>query len=448
MKVVLPFGDYSRVVSSKDNFGWLASYLDNILPAVANTSVEIIDNTADDESVHASHMRPLLQYILRARSSVSVSLSREHSINIADMFPRTDSLTTLMYITYYTFNNMEKLIVDGQNRVITYPSLSRLYLLGQVDEQKRYFPPLMHAAPFPALVELHINMDYPFCDDLPFRGNEHCLRKTHIVLDPSTIRRLASSGFLLNSKRRALRSVVLGHGGEAVSSHTESAVYEGFFCKIVPMLQHLTIIEGTAMSQALLTLVSNRKEPLGLRTLSMFIDMSLTQCISLVQSLPSLERLFCRPLTLDAEFAGMDIQDVARQLRARYRPLGRRLRRILFKNISSDPSWETCACMLILADLCPHLTKITFPDDGNHRAEAVFTKIAESSALAGLKQSIVPPLKITIDRTHEFPIIRVNREVHRDCPALAESGPARSSSYTAQTMDDVTGHNFASAGNM
>ncbi|KAJ2060935.1 hypothetical protein GGH13_006695, partial [Coemansia sp. S155-1] len=72
------------------------------------------------------------------------------------------------------------------------PTLDRWYRLGltlprQADWERAQLPVFPGATPFPKLQWLMINIDYPFGDDTPFRGNASTLRSLYMVLYHTTV---------------------------------------------------------------------------------------------------------------------------------------------------------------------------------------------------------------------------------------------------------------------
>ncbi|KAJ2004356.1 hypothetical protein GGI04_002637 [Coemansia thaxteri] len=96
---------------------------------------------------------------------------------------------TLLFleITYKAMSHTERLFVDRDGSPVVYSKLQSLVFKTWDDELISYRPVADNAEPFPALRRLEVYMEYPFGDDVLFRGNSDTLRKVHLELDVQTV---------------------------------------------------------------------------------------------------------------------------------------------------------------------------------------------------------------------------------------------------------------------
>ncbi|KAJ2780100.1 hypothetical protein H4R18_003643 [Coemansia javaensis] len=438
MTVTIPFGDYSRVRGSERNFDWLAAYLARAIPCVSKTSLKIVDNASDDEDVHPARMRPLLRYMHSVGSSVNVTLLDESSISIADVFACDARLSALncrwdehwaetasimhanagtlrlLDISYYHYAGIERLLVDGWGRHMVYPALATLFLKADCEDTPAPIPPLEGAVPFPALEDLFMDMDYPFSDDTPVRGNGHSMRKAMLQLSAGAIRRLGSRSVLAKGGLRSLRTLTL-FGSQATDQDSDGGAFTRLYQTALPSVLHLCLPDDSIACRKFLAFVPERTKPLDLRSLVLNIrGFSLTRLIALLQSLPALERILCLPPVLDDEITEASVCKEASRLRSRYRPLSRRLKRIIIRDLYLAPGWAAGAFVLILADLCPHLDKFMFTTWHQH-VRAALAAIDTAAELVALKQAIVPRVALALSLTPSYSIIRIVRDDRSIC---------------------------------
>ncbi|KAJ1718726.1 hypothetical protein LPJ61_006497, partial [Coemansia biformis] len=84
-------------------------------------------------------------------------------------------------VYYDSYAALERLVVDGRGRPVTYPYLDALSLVPKAAGAPPPIAAPAVCAPFPRLASLFIGTAYPFADDLPFRGNGSTLAKLRML---------------------------------------------------------------------------------------------------------------------------------------------------------------------------------------------------------------------------------------------------------------------------
>ncbi|KAJ2580524.1 hypothetical protein GGH95_002544 [Coemansia sp. RSA 1836] len=161
-------------------------------------------------------------------------------------------------ITYKSVNRTERLFMDPSGALIVYPKLQRLTFTSWEQGKIEYRPKIDQVVPFPALNRLCINMEYPFGDDLLFRGNCETLEQLHIELDMQTIVMLkkykvfAGGSCSSSNKFKRLRNIsaeCTTHriGGEPFASY----LFTNFVAGMSSANQTLSFDDGNAMKYSL-----------------------------------------------------------------------------------------------------------------------------------------------------------------------------------------------------
>ncbi|KAJ2828518.1 hypothetical protein FBU31_002898 [Coemansia sp. 'formosensis'] len=85
-----------------------------------------------------------------------------------------------------------ELMYDADGFPVIYPNLERLRMYDQSDFdcERIYIPDII---PFPSLKILDLNLEYPFGDDLPFRGNDIGIEYLTIYIDSKNVQVLSNS---------------------------------------------------------------------------------------------------------------------------------------------------------------------------------------------------------------------------------------------------------------
>ncbi|KAJ2041769.1 hypothetical protein H4S03_000133, partial [Coemansia sp. S3946] len=118
----------------------------------------------------------------------------------------------------------------------------------------RYRPVVENLVPFPKLKKLHINMEYPFGDDLLFRGNCETLEQLHIELDIQTIVMLKKYNVFTGNKFKRLLNISAECNTHRVGGDPfASFVFTNFVAGMSSANQALSFDDGSAMKYSSMT---------------------------------------------------------------------------------------------------------------------------------------------------------------------------------------------------
>ncbi|KAJ2331348.1 hypothetical protein GGI00_003289 [Coemansia sp. RSA 2681] len=177
------------------------------------------------------------------------------------------------------------------------------------------------AVPFPSLCRLRIDSDYPFDDDVAFRGNSATLESLRLALQPATVAMLKKYSFVLSI---APDAAVRAMDGPSVfdEDHPQALSVLGKHASIQVLVLH---------------------------------NVSLTFCdaINLIKSLPLLSDLHTAVPTFDGLGQGIDMAELPDYVRSTYAPVGQRFRCWRIDHKEEIDYEELATFVLLLALVCP-----------------------------------------------------------------------------------------------
>lgn len=260
--------------------------------------------------------------------------------------------------------NFSSLIMDGNDNYMVYPNIRQL-LIGMnsgyyTGKPIAKFP---GAIPFPNLQRFICPYNYPFGDDVVFRGNQNSLECLNLILTPGIVKDLADNNIFTATSHPKLRQVdiretytekddyslgnlrkvVFGMGKNAVDLKLEIDTY-GY---IQP--RHFT--QPRLLGQHQLQKLSFVSYPLGIDDL-----------IKVVRSLPNLNELITGYSTHPSQLYDIyDTQSLNQMIDEHY-PMGPKLQMLgmlsHFNPIRTEEKW----IVLILATLFANVRNLYLPD--------------------------------------------------------------------------------------
>ncbi|KAJ2797717.1 hypothetical protein H4S07_005876, partial [Coemansia furcata] len=151
-------------------------------------------------------------------------------------------------ITYKSVTRTEKLFIDNNDELVVYPKLQSLTFMTWAQEKIAYRPVVDLLVPFPKLKKLRINMEYPFGDDVLFRGNSETLEKLHIELDILTIVMLKRYNVFTGNKFKRLHNISAEFNTNRIGGDSfASFVFTNFVAGMSSANQALSFDDGSAM---------------------------------------------------------------------------------------------------------------------------------------------------------------------------------------------------------
>ncbi|KAJ2557609.1 hypothetical protein GGH12_006145, partial [Coemansia sp. RSA 1822] len=124
------------------------------------------------------------------------------------MHANANSLLEL-YISYASFDKLERLVVDEHGHPVIYPHLASLFLRDIGADADDFSPILESIAPFPQLRVFQSQIKYPFGDDTVFRGNSSSLEDIYLMGDYKIIKMLYGCGVFARGRLKSLRKLMV-----------------------------------------------------------------------------------------------------------------------------------------------------------------------------------------------------------------------------------------------
>ncbi|KAJ2458309.1 hypothetical protein GGF42_002156 [Coemansia sp. RSA 2424] len=285
-----------------------------------------------------------------------------------DFIHRLAPTLQALSITYKLVNRTERLFMDPSGALIVYPKLQRLTFTSWEQGKIEYRPKIEQVVPFPALNRLHINMEYPFGDDLLFRGNCETLEQLHIELDMQTIVMLkkykvfaGSSGDGSNKFRR-LRNIsaeCTTHriGGEPFASY----LFTNFVAGMSSANQTLSFDDGYAMKYSVsnLAMCSDLARILSLNLKN--ANLTFSQVIVLLHKMTLLTELKCEFAGLGPDYDRTPVADRPTRARMSCVNASKHFKHMTLLGYLVDMR-NVAECAILLALACPKLSNFDILD--------------------------------------------------------------------------------------
>ncbi|KAJ2496686.1 hypothetical protein GGH96_005652 [Coemansia sp. RSA 1972] len=405
-------------------------FLQQALPKVNSTSLEMVDRIPDDCDIHSRALCMLVDHMTRdsstklnlqqtSRPSIIDSLCA-HNLTIFECqwdsnYMHTARLIHLnsrtlqqLRMCVHEMSKFQHLIFTETNTLVVFPYLERLIIRKPPHARVGVMPAIDCVAPFPRLKRLQVTFEYPFSDDLPFRSNNSSLGFVSIMLDHRTIRLLSACGVFGKDRLRALRHLVVGKLDGPRSEHTDC--YREFFDWALPRIQYLFIHDPLDTQFFLQSLL--KREFDNLQHVSfLYTSISLSQIVQVLLAFPQLKALVCRYSNMGDEFCGMSIRQVAALLRQKYGPINQNIQTLCIYEFAANSINMVAASILLLADQCPHLRMIKFPKHREDRVLNVLFRLNQSRYPTEFRESFLSKLDFALYQARFYTIIRIKRKV-------------------------------------
>ncbi|KAJ2826300.1 hypothetical protein FBU31_003483, partial [Coemansia sp. 'formosensis'] len=212
--------------------------------------------------------------------------------------------------------------------------------------------------PFPRLLRLSTIFDYPFGDDVVFRGNAGTLEFLELELAPETVSMLREYKVFSPTSHPNLKCVNLRSPAPRIpSAFTTGIECMQFILNIAPGAP-VRVIPGLSKHPEDLTPALSMLRNHGcIQTLSLpDTTLSLMVAFSLIKSLPLLSDLHTSPLTVGEPPQGVSMAMLPSHVRLTYAPMGKRFRCWHVKaDWGTEVNYvEMATFMLLLALACPN----------------------------------------------------------------------------------------------
>ncbi|KAJ2865023.1 hypothetical protein GGH94_002502 [Coemansia aciculifera] len=276
-------------------------------------------------------------------------------------------------------------IKDADGNYTEYPQLRVLKLKRYSKAYWGEKPSFPGAMPFPRLRILKLD-NYPFGDDVVFRGNAAMLECLEMEADSKAIKMFMELGLFTPASHPKLQYVKFEREGER-------GLYP--FTTDTELFQILLSVGPSAAVRGLACLDSQSKVSTALSLLGNYPNvqvlclpstrLSLWNAITIIKSLPLLSDLHCESLALDP-LPGKVIEDeLPAYIVSNYLRMGERFRCCHVYCKSGKLIKEVATCVLLLALICPNFDHCDPPMDCFYK---LMDRLKETIDLDGFKDHL------------------------------------------------------------
>ncbi|KAJ2833203.1 hypothetical protein FBU31_001945 [Coemansia sp. 'formosensis'] len=254
----------------------------------------------------------------------------------------------------YNYVDIRGLIRNIDGSYVTYPHLTKLYLYWQADCEEHDRVVSRNVVPFPSLQQLMIMAEYPFGDDVVFRGNASTLESLYIELPSSVTSMLCRLGVFTSVSHPRLQCVdIVSYDEDIPDSFDTPADYAQFILGIGPRA-HTRRIYVESVDKFLLSVLLLPGAHLCIQVLKLeSLRLSLWEIFTLVKSLPLLSDLHARCPTIDNFPYTVTKEELVAHVISNYTMISKRFQfwHIVF---SHKEHARSALCVLLLALVCPN----------------------------------------------------------------------------------------------
>ncbi|KAJ2491317.1 hypothetical protein IWW37_002399 [Coemansia sp. RSA 2050] len=373
------FDDNAQEIVNMDNIRRFVACIKEMLPYVQNVDIICKGNYRHQEAQLCQKLERWLGVyfspevtlgIFKSKMILPFTMAPPISVSITkiDHIWTNDSGATLAFIhrlaptlqtieiTYKTMSRTERLFLDSNDKLVMYPSLQSLVLSSWVQEKITYRPVFEHLVPFPKLKKLRINMEYPFGDDLLFRGNSETLELLHIELDIQTIVMMKKYSIFTGNKFKRLHNISAECNTHRIGGDPfVSFVFTNFVAGMSSANQALSLDDGSAMKYSVsnLTMCSDLAGIMSLNLKN--ANLTFSQIIILLHKMKLLTGLKCEFAGLGSEYENIPPADRPKRARASCANSGKHFKHMTLLGYLVDMC-NVAECAILLALACPKLS--------------------------------------------------------------------------------------------
>ncbi|KAJ1822611.1 hypothetical protein GGH91_001022 [Coemansia sp. RSA 2671] len=323
----------------------LADLIKRLFETMETTTISFYDSLKFD-CIDKENIRNLVR--------LKCSTHRQEDMVLSLVRRNAQTLRAIDIFAFAAFDFTGVVRNPDDGKYLEYPCLHRLKFISPNHTLVSKPSPLEGAVPFPCLRFLQLECDYPFGDDVIFRGNSSTLEYLALVPSVKLVEALGRYKVFTPTSHPKLGCVVI----EVLSNFSRRAfdsadaylrfalsIAPGASVRVVPSLSRY----GVDISPELPRLYGH----VSIQVLHLVgTDISLLGAIALIKALPLLSDLNVSAPTLGELSESFQEDELPDHLRTTYAPMGRRLRCLYIYNKCNFNDLATC--MLLLALICPN----------------------------------------------------------------------------------------------
>ncbi|PIA17082.1 hypothetical protein COEREDRAFT_86479 [Coemansia reversa NRRL 1564] len=348
-----------------------------------------IHNISPYYSKYIKHATILLQFEQTTNGIAAESIENYHIENASLVYVHNPELTI-------QFDNRSTSITETKHSVDEFlTAIARFFpnMEEGNDTSTITLPKYEGIAPFPRLETLRMYIRYPFSDDLVFRGNRKTLRELYILADSMIMHILCNAGVFAMHRMENLRQlsiadiiVQIGNIEYAIK------VYLKIISNTLPYLDTLFLAD-TDIAEALPEYLETKAISSNIRILDMPDSYMQLPCVlSLLKSLPTLQRLRCMISSLGSGLGFTSASQVESYMQDRFHSMSTHLKRWDITNDDHFPENVIIASILLVAALNPQLEAIVFARQNQNMIGNAFEKMLSSRLFSNYKKGFIPVL--------------------------------------------------------
>ncbi|KAJ2074943.1 hypothetical protein GGH13_000973 [Coemansia sp. S155-1] len=368
------------------NITALVQWIKQMVPAVSEIDVDFHDEPQilhQYSDVHISNLVQQLFDIVERRTVLSDS--NDYMLVYSDLEPIRDlvhlkfsldsgfysawplihhSTQTLQFLDLYVGNmELTDLVIDRTSgSYLEYPCLHTLMIHSHHEPCSTRKAVTQDIVSFPRLLRLSVLLDYPFDDDILFRGNACTLEYLELRLFAKTVSILKKYKVFTPTSHPNLKCVKLDIPPSGMPDvFASGAEYMRFVLSIAPGASVRRMVELDKYPEDCNLALSMLKNHGSIQILSLpSMSLSIWQAITLVESLPLLSDLSTKAPVLGELPQGLSIAKLPEYVRSNYAPMGKRFRCWHYYDSSERDYEEVTTCVLLLALACPNFDYAVF----------------------------------------------------------------------------------------
>ncbi|KAJ2835438.1 hypothetical protein FBU31_001620 [Coemansia sp. 'formosensis'] len=270
------------------------------------------------------------------------------------------SAQTLQFLDIYVYDADASDIFsdpDGGG-YLEFPSMHTLKIgaISNIEPSKKAV--FKEIVPFPRLRRLSAISDYPFGDDVVFRGNAVTLEFLELELAPKMVAMLREYKVFSPTSHPNLKCVIFRPRACSLPSAFSTVTdYTQFVLSIAPEAPMRVIPGFFKLPEVPMPALSMLGDHDCIQTLSLpDTSLSLMEAIELIKSLPLLSDLHTWELAIGEFPQGISTAMLPGYVRATYSPIGKRFRcwHVNIEGAREKTYVEIATCMLLIALACPN----------------------------------------------------------------------------------------------
>ncbi|KAJ2461610.1 hypothetical protein GGF42_000082 [Coemansia sp. RSA 2424] len=247
-----------------------------------------------------------------------------------------------------------KLIRDTNGSCIAYSCLQSLYLDIWNESATSERPSFGTFVAFPILRHVNIRSQYPFSDDMLFRGNAAMLESLQMLMEADTVMMLKECQVFTRASHPWLQSVAIYEDGLIPSLFAIYADFIQFVLSIGPSAA-VRVLPPMALEQDTPHMLQLLGKHASIQVLSMEgATFTVLDVVALIKLLPLLLDLCLDVPKLDSHLADIPKSQLFEMLIESHTPMGRHVWRLIVRG-SQVPLEDLVVFTMLLASLCPNL---------------------------------------------------------------------------------------------